>query len=93
MEKYYYSADGGSILLGNDDFTCCYTNGFGDGTFAVYVVERGEKSTRSYNFKGAVAGTFNVYGYDCDKDEILTTLTGRFGVYAKDGTIILERWD
>ena len=92
MKQYYYSADGGAIQLGNENFNCHFTNDYGDGTFSVFVINDGEMSTKGYKFKGSVQGTFNVYGYDCDTETILTTLTGRYGVYAKDGNIIIERW-
>lgn len=92
MKKYNYLADGGAIQLGNEDFVCHYMNNYGDGYFEIFVIEKNEKSTKDYEFVGSVEGTFNVYGYDCDKSEILTTLTGRYGVYAKNGTIILKEW-
>ena len=92
MKKFTYSADGGTIQLGNENFLCHYCNDYGDGTFSIYVINEGEMSTKRFNFQGSVKGTFNVYGYDCDTEEVLTTLTGRYGVYASVGTVVLEKW-
>lgn len=93
MKKYTYSSDCGAIQLGNENFVCHYLNGYGDGTFPVYITKKDEKPTDNFSFKGTVQGTFNVYCYDCDTEEVLTTLTGRYAVFAKSGTIILEKWE
>ena len=98
MKKYKYSCDGGSLLLGNENFTACYMNNYGDGTHHVYIRRRGEETPKDWtganfysrlNFEGCVTGKFNVYNYDCihneelsDKKNIIKTLSGRWAVYS-----------
>lgn len=107
MRKFKYSCDGGAIALGNETFTCHYMNNYGDGTHLVHIKEPHENfpygDYREWHFEGSIEGTFNVYIYDClpkkeltDKANILTTLTGRYGIYSKkgdySGDMLLEHW-
>lgn len=55
-----------------------------------------------YHFEGSVKGTFNVYNYDCisdkeieNKENIIITLTGKWGVYSfkHSGDMLLECWE
>ena len=62
-----------------------------------YMCDGGSLMRSNDNFKvhfrnGYGDGTFNVYGYDCDDREVLATITGRYGVYACDGDMLLECW-
>jgi len=98
MKKFRYSCDGGSLLLGNENFTCCYMNDYGDGTHNVYIKTREEKWPKlpydisfydMYHFEGSVKGNFNVYNYDClskteltNKENIICALHGRYGIYS-----------
>lgn len=94
MKKYIYSCDGGALMLGNDDFTCHYLNGYGDGEFCVFVCNVVPKAKRGVvKFVGSVQGKFKVYGYDCDKDEVLCELDGTYGVYCNNGDMYLEKWE
>ena len=96
-----YDCDGGSIMIGNESFRVQIPNGYGDGYFPVKVIDKelsGE--TRGFQFCGSVQGTdINIYGYDClhNKQELEENVLkklepGRYGIYAKDGKIILEKW-
>lgn len=110
MRKYKYSCDGGTLLLGNENFQCAYVNNYGDGTHRVYIKDHKEEWPKLpngvsfhdlYHFEGDVKGKFNVYAYDClnneeltAKENILTTLTGRYFVYSvkHSGDMILACW-
>jgi len=106
MKKYKYSCDGGSILIGNEQFACCFMNDYGDGVHTVYVYDKGEGTklhdSNKYDFLGCVVGNFNLYDYDCyDKNarsksyNILCNLNGRYGVFAEKekGTMHISYWD
>lgn len=98
MKKYNYSCDGGSLLLGNENFQCAYMNNYGDGTHKVFIKNKEDKWSKlpygnyvndAYHFEGSVQGKFNVYAYDClhgqdllEKENILITLSGRYGIYS-----------
>jgi len=103
MKKY--ECDGGSIMIGTKDSRVCLPNGYGDGCHSIKLVrteEEKEKFTKEYNWKwvGSVNGDkFYVYSYDClrgdelnDKENILYTLSGRYGVYVRNGNVVLEKW-
>ena len=99
-EKYFYEADGGSIMIGNKHFRACFPNCYGDGCFSVEVTDNDADVNRSkYKFMGNIEGdAMNVYNYDCatdfeSKNDILCTVSGRYGVYASRGNIILARWE
>lgn len=98
MKKYHYSCDGGSLLLGNNIFTCCYMNHEGDGTHNVYIKKKKDKWPELpydmsfydvYHFEGCIEGKFNVYNYDClfgneltNPNNIICKLSGRYGIYS-----------
>ena len=91
-----YSCDGGSIMIGNRDSRVCFPNGFGDGDFNVSINE----SCIGWRWVGTAEGDcFHVYSYDClhgdeldNKENILYTLSGRYGVFCNLGDIVLEKW-
>ena len=57
------------------------------------------------NFISSVQGTFNIYSYDCafvyfddcaitePNDEVIETLTGRYGVYNSYMTVVFVKWE
>ena len=103
MKKY--ECDGGTIMIGTKDSRVCLPNGFGDGCFSVEIIKtdkQKEEFRKKNNWKwvGAVNGEkFYVYSYDClrgdelvDKENILYTLSGRYGVYVNNGNVVLEKW-
>ena len=104
MKKY--ECDGGSVMIGTKESRVCFPNGYGDGCFKVSIVKTEEQKKKFYRqydkwkWVGTVNGdSFNVYSYDClrgvelnNKDNILYTLSGRYGVYHNNGDIVLEKW-
>lgn len=47
MKEFNYSTDGGSLMLGTEEFKAHYSNGYGDGNFTVYIDESGKAPTRN----------------------------------------------
>lgn len=93
MKKYTYACDGGALMVGNDDFTVHFLNGYGDGHFSVFVCDTIPKGKKNkVDFVGSIDGKFNIYEYDCSKDKVLCKLEGRYGVYCDNGDMYLERW-
>ena len=103
MKTRTYECDGGTIMIGTKESRTSLPNGYGDGEFEVSVIEGEDKKefskSKGWQWVGAVEGeNINVYSYDClheDEldDSILYNLSGRFGVYCREGDIVLERWD
>ena len=96
-----YDCDGGSIMIGNESCRVCIPNGYGDGCFSVKVINKEfSEETKEFTFRGTVQGTdLNIYNYDClhNKEELEENILkklkpGRYGIYAKNGKIILEKW-
>ena len=105
--KKYYGCDGGTIMIGTKECRSCFPNGYGDGEFSVEVISTEKqkkefnKNYKKWNWLGTVEGNeINVYSYDCldqseienTKENILFTLSGRYGIYRNNGKIILEKW-
>ena len=102
MEKYKYSCDGGSIMVGVKSTRICIPNNYGDGTHEVFIYDLDERfDDNGWQFKCTIEGSeINIYDYDClyseefnDKSHILCALSGRYGVYANYGNIAIEKWD
>ena len=101
MKGKLYSCDEGTICIGTPEARACYTNDFGDGSHWVYVCRRNEKKLDYQRFKGSVEGPdIRVFDYDCltteecrDDKHVLFKLSGRYGIFAYNGTIVLEKWD
>ncbi len=107
MEQKMYECDGGSLSIGDGKFNTHFPNNYGDGCHTVFVLD-GIEDIRSlfgdrYDFLGEVSGQdIKVFAYDCltaeeceKQENILFTLTGRYGVYAlkSSGDMVLERWE
>lgn len=105
MQKFRYSCDGGSLAIGTVAARFAVVNNYGDGTHSVIIYDRGERNPldAGTEFRGAIEGKeIKVYAYDCltdeecaDENNVLVTLSGRYGVYAKinSGDILLEKWE
>ena len=79
-------------MLGTEAFKAHYSNYYGDGTFTVYIDENGN-DPGTWKFVDSVEGQFNVYDWDTNDTEVLTTLSGRYGIYCKRGNMLLIKWN
>lgn len=106
MLKYNYECDGGSILIGNDDFAASFPNDYGDGWHSITIAQRGDTISdfdpAEWNIVGSVQGRIHVFCYDClnaaersCNANQLCVLVGRYGVFARknSGDMLLEFWD
>lgn len=102
MEKFSCGSDIGSVLIGNKDWTYAVPNFGGDGTTKVLIFDEDGKEFADYRksheleFLSSVQGTFNIYCDDCSFDtpdeDIVTTLTGRYGVYRGQHKVVFVKW-
>lgn len=92
MKVLYCDSDIGSCLIGNKDWTFAVPNIGGDGETAILIFDKDDEEFTEYKkrnnlrFISSVQGTFNIYSYDCafedcNDEDIIETLTGRYGVY------------
>lgn len=86
MEKFTTISDCGGVLAGNENFGVLLQNGCGDGDTYVLILQQKDRylipSKARFNTK--IEGTINIYNYDCaqrTKENILTTIKGRYFVY------------
>jgi hypothetical protein len=96
MKQFKTYSDIGSVLVGNDNFSVALQNGYGDGETLVRVYEIGEKVPDGAKFNTSVQGTFNIYNYDCsdrNEEDVVATLSGRFGVYYGYSSVFFEKWE
>lgn len=93
-------SDVGSLMVGNDSFSTLISNGYGDGTTRVGIVNKCDENIKKAslcegmmdNCRVTLKGTFNIYPYDCDapsEQKPILTLTGNYFVYNYDGIIAL----
>lgn len=104
-----YSCDGGCISIGTKDCRTNFPNGYGDGEFDAIVLETQEERRKYYyqnkmmehsTYRGSVTGDeIKVWNYDClmedelTEENILFTLSGRYGIYSNNGTVIFINWE
>lgn len=97
MKEYYTEAEAGSVRIGNDDFTILIPNGYGDCTTTVHVLDKGEELPKFLTFKDFFTSfrgeNVKIYEYDCGGDNIVATLSGRFGAYYNDKDVYFMRWE
>lgn len=102
--KAKYSCDGGALLIGTSKARSAFLNCYGDGEHTVSVEDKiNWKTPDNWLFRGAVEGSeIKVFSYDSlsdwecdDEDNVLFTLSGRYGVYAikNSGDMVLVKWD
>ena len=104
MKKFICSADMGSAKIVGSDFNVCFSNGFGDGSFNVYIGKEAPKhKTEGYTL-GAFEGHFTVKKensvqlatYDCaeegDNHDYFFS-KGRWFVASYNGNIYINKVD
>lgn len=96
-------ADGGNVKIGSLDgsFSVGLPNGYGDGCFTVFIVEKRSLCKRNFNahmmdYIGSIDGKFQIYTYDCQEncevDNEERIFEGRYMIYAHKGTVVLEKY-
>lgn len=105
MKKLHCDSDIGSCLIGNKDWTFAVPNFGGDGTTKILVFDKNDKEFYKYEkehdlkFFSSVEGTFNIYGYDCafsdgcNDEDVIATLSGRYGVYQGWYKVVFVKWN
>lgn len=85
-------SDAGSVKVGDDSFSILIPNGRGDGVTIVAISEERTPMTHIMKFLTSISGTFNIYKHDCE-NEVRRTITGRYGIYNRDGVVLFEKWE
>ena len=103
MKKLSCMSDIGSCLIGNKDWTFAVPNIGGDGVTSITIFESDSEEFRKYEeehnlkFISSVQGTFNIYSYDCAFDcrdeDVIETLSGRYGVYQGNWEVAFVKWE
>ena len=104
MIRLYCESDIGSCLIGNKDWTFAVPNIGGDGTTTITIFDTDNKEfweykkKRNLNFISSVQGTFNIYNYDCayhdcNDEDVIVTLSGRYGVYQGEWEVVFVKWE
>lgn len=103
MKTYWGASDIGSVLIGNKDWTFAVPNIGGDGATKILVFEKDVKEFANYqkennlHFISSVQGTFNIFSYDCafetEQEDVLLTLSGRYGVYNGEMKVAFVKWE
>lgn len=101
MKKFVCESDIGSVLVGNEQVRFALPNIGGDGLTTLIICNNLEEYYHNVEgkrtmFTTVIEGTFNVFSYDCSngrEEDIVTTLTGRYGVYRDSWKVILVKWE
>ena len=106
--QYRYSADAGSLLVGDANFAISIGNDYGDGDYKFRVYDSGinyKEEKENWVFKNEIDGTFYVFRYDCLNKEERTDaiakhkavkLEGNYQIFTSktlDGNIAFIKWD
>lgn len=97
MEQIYTESDAGGILVGTKDFGIKISNGYGDGTTEIIILDINEELPKDAKYKQCLEGKINIYNYDCSKrldEDIVYTLNGKYGIYRDDSYIMyFKKWN
>ena len=104
MKQLSCYSDIGSCLIGNKNWTFAVPNIGGDGETIISIFEGDNEEFREYEkehnlkFISSVQGTFNIYNYDCafhscDDEDVIATLSGRYGVYRGEWEVAFVKWE
>ena len=103
MKNFKCYSDMGSCLIGNKDWTFAVPNIGGDGITEITIFDKGDTDFNTYRkehkleFISSVHGTFNIYKHDCAyhncaDEDVITTLSGRYGVYQGYYEVVFVEW-
>ena len=104
MKSLSCNSDIGSCLIGNKDWTFAIPNIGGDGETKISIFDEEDKDFYTYEkqhnltFISSVQGTFNIYSYDCayhncNDEDVIVTLNGRYGVYQGWYEVAFVKWE
>lgn len=94
MPCFTVDSDAAGVMIGNDSARFIVSNGAGeDGVTTVIIDETKSLEMHDVPFRTVVSGTtLNIYGSDSSTDEVLATLSGRYGIFSAAGVVIVQRW-
>lgn len=103
MKKITCISDIGSVLVGNKDWSFAVPNIGGDGETTITIFEninefREYEESNNLKFISSIQGTFNIYNYDCafdygcNDEDVIATLSGRYGVYQGEMEVAFVKW-
>lgn len=86
MKTFYTESDIGCVKIGIESkCTFFISNGYGGGIITVLVYDKDEEEFSNYPLSGQVEGAeINIYDYDCDGGEVVTTISGKYFIYILD---------
>ena len=103
MQRFECISDIGSILVGNEEFGVALPNIGGDGLTILTIYDTEAECDldcklrkTSLRFITCLEGTFNIYNYDCStrkKEDIIATISGRYGIWQGNMEVALVKWE
>ena len=105
MRRLSCYSDIGSCLIGNKDWTFAVKNIGGDGETIISIFKEDNEEFKRYEeehdlrFISSIQGTFNIYNYDCafvygcNDNDVIATLSGRYGVYQGEMEVAFVKWE
>ena len=102
MKELKCISDIGSVLVGNKDWSFAIPNIGGDGITIIVIFEncnefRKYEENNSLKFISSIQGTFNIYihdcAFECRNDDVIETLSGRYGVYQGEMKVAFVKWN
>ena len=93
-QSFITSSDMGGVKIGTDGFSIVVPNGYGDTSKNIVSInEKGSINSSAFTFWTSISGKeINIYDYDCG-DNIVVTLSGKYGIYYNNRIIIFEKWE
>lgn len=94
--KNIAGSDRAGLKIGNDNFSICVSNGYGDGVTKFAVFKKGNPYIcaidHMMDWQITIDGKFNIYSYDIGNDVVLE-LEGSYIVYSYNGFVALVEQD
>ena len=94
--KNIAGSDRAGLKIGNDNFSICVSNGYGDGVTKFAVFKKGNPYIcaidHMMDWQVTIDGKFNIYSYDCG-NEVALELEGSYIIYSYNGFVALVEQD
>lgn len=91
-EYFKTVSDCGSVKIGNQNFNINISNKYGDGETNVVVLEK-NVSINGLDFVTNCNGNFNIYLYDCSKNDVVYNCSGEYGIYNFEKLVVFVKWN